>query len=309
MVRATRVVVGVFVVGVAAACDSGFYGPGPPQPSPAPSPAPSASQQPVTADLVHDGHYRGGAALGGSDYSHHVEALVTTDGEVRLHVGGPGAADAVRSGAGVPAAALKPAEAALFVGNVSWVGAQGNGSGVVIGEGCTPATPGPLCGAAAPAELSATQTGARITGELRVTTARGVATWALDISRWSIYYTSAPPRFRGSLYLERLAQFAATGEPIITIDAGGRLFFQSAASGCIGNGTLAPHGDGRYVFDVDVVIESCRNEHASLNGRFEGFATETQDNAWGYDAWLVMWLTTPDGGGSRVALTTMAEGI
>jgi hypothetical protein len=108
--------------------------------------------------------------------------------------------------------------------------------------------------------------------------------------------------------VERLAPFAATGEPVITIDAGGRLFFQSPMSGCIGNGALVPHGH-HYVFAVDLVIEGCDNAHAYLNGRFEGFATESQSGAWDYDAWLVMWLATLDGSHSRVALTTLAEGI
>src|SRR5512134_4197514 len=174
VIRITRIVVGMFVVCAAAGCDSALEEPAPPQPA-------SQSSPPFAAELVHDGHYRGAAAIGGADYSHHVEALFTADGEVQLHVGGPGAGNDVRSGAGVPPTALKPAEAALFVGNVSWTGAEGRGQGVVIGERCTVTSPGRFCGAPAPAELSASQTRGRISGELRVTTARGVDTWALDI--------------------------------------------------------------------------------------------------------------------------------
>ena len=46
-----------------------------------------------------------------------------------------------------------------------------------------------------------------------------------------------------------------------------------------------------------------------LNGRFEGLATESQDNYWGYDSWLLMLLSTPDGSAARVALTTLAEAL
>jgi hypothetical protein len=194
---------------------------------------------------------------------------------------------------------------------VSWTGAQGLGQGVVIGERCVASNPGRFCGARAPAEISVSQTGKMLTGEVRVTTAQGVETWTLDIGGWSLYYqSSASQGFRGNMFRERLAPFAETGGPIISIDGRGRVFFQSAASGCTGNGTLAPHADGRfYVFDVDLLIENCDAEHAYLNGRFEGLATESQDNYWGYDTWLLMFLSTPDGSPSRVALTTLAEAL
>ena len=48
---------------------------------------------------------------------------------------------------------------------------------------------------------------------------------------------------------------------------------------------------------------------AYLNGRFEGLATESQDNRWGYDGWLLMWLSTPAESAPRFALTTLAEGL
>jgi hypothetical protein len=236
--------------------------------------------------------------------------LFTADGEVVLHLGGPGA-DAVGTGAGIPAAAYTPAESASFIGKVSWIGEQGSGQGVVIGERCLASKPGRFCAAPAAAELAVSQKGTTLMGELSVRTAQGVETWTLDIDGWSLYYqTSASQGFRGRMFRERLAPFAEAGGPIITVDGGGRLFFQSVASGCIGNGTLAPHADGRfYVFDVDLLIEQCDAEHGYLNGRFEGLATESQDNYWGYDNWLVMLLSTPEGAASRFALTTLAEGL
>ena len=89
-----------------------------------------------------------------------------------------------------------------------------------------------------------------LTGEVHVATAQGVETWYLEIGDWSFYFAlSASHGFGARMFRERLAPFAEPGGPIMTIDAVGRLFFQSGASGCVGNGTLTPHADGRfYVF-------------------------------------------------------------
>jgi hypothetical protein len=303
MAQTTRPILGLLLVaGAAAGCDGAPVAvPGPPMSTP----------PPPAVENRHDSHYRGSAAIGEAAYRYHAEALFTAGGEVLLHVGGPDDTQDARSGAGISAAALEPAEAALFVGNVSWTGAQGSGQGVVIGERCMASNPGRFCGAAVAAELNVSQTGRTIAGELRVTTGGGVETWALDIGDWSLYYdSSSSAGFRGRMYRERLAPFAEPGDPIISVDADGRLFFQSAASGCTGNGTVAPHADGRfYVFNVDLVIENCDTEYAYLNGRFEGLATESQDNYWGYDSWLLMLLSTPDGSAARVALTTLAEAL
>ena len=136
-------------------------------------PQPVSRQQPVAADNPHDAHYRGTAAISDGDSGYHVEALFTADGEVLLHLGGPGA-DVVGTGAGVPAAAYAPAEAASFIGNVTWTGAQGSGQGVVIGERCLASKPGRFCATPAAAELAVRQTGTALTGELRVRTAQGL---------------------------------------------------------------------------------------------------------------------------------------
>ena len=112
-----------------------------------------------------------------------------------------------------------------------------------------------------------------------------------------LYYNGSG-MYRGpvGLFREELAQFAQAGDVIATIDSAGRLFFQSPDSGCTGNGTLAPHADGRfYVFDVNLLIESCDTRYAFLNGEFEGLATESQGGYWDYDNWLIMFLSTPDG--------------
>jgi hypothetical protein len=65
------------------------------------------------------------------------------------------------------------------------------------------------------------------------------------------------------------------------------LFFQSAHSGCIGNGTLAPHLDGEFaIFDVTLTIASCNAPYNYLNGEFEGLATTNASSIWDYDSLL-----------------------
>jgi hypothetical protein len=294
--RAARLLV-VQVVMAAAGCHDG---------SPVVSPTPPPATSPLPVVPAHAGHYRGVAAIGEATYRYHAEALFTADDQVVVHVGGPVDVESLGWGAGVPAAAFAPLEAALFVGDVTWDGSAALGHGIVIGERC--GLPSRYCGTPAPAHIFVSQTATKLTGEIRVTTAAGVEVWALDILAWS-FYRGSPSRLSG-MFRERLAPFAESGEPIITIDRGGRLFFQSAASGCTGNGTVAPHGDGRaYVVDVVLVIANCDTRYAYLNGRFEGLGTATQNNYWDEDNWLVMWLATPSGGASQAALTLLSEHI
>jgi hypothetical protein len=66
--------------------------------------------------------------------------------------------------------------------------------------------------------------------------------------------------------------FALDGDTILSIDAAGRLDFQSAHSGCTGNGTLTPHGEFN-VYDALVTIERCNAPYIYLNGEYEGLAT------------------------------------
>jgi hypothetical protein len=90
-----------------------------------------------------------------------------------------------------------------------------------------------------------------------------------------------------------------------TVDANGALFFQSAATGCVGNGALTPHGDGELnVFDAVLTVESCATQYAHLAGAFEGLATRTTTHSGWYCpfyftleecAGLTLWLSTPTG--------------
>ena len=92
----------------------------------------------------------------------------------------------------------------------------------------------------------------------------------------------------------------------MSIDLAGKLSFQSAHSGCIGNGTLAPHLDGKFnVYDVALTIENCNATYAYLNGAFEGLATTTPSTAWDYDALLRAWVSKRDGAPSPAAVTLL----
>jgi len=89
---------------------------------------------------------------------------------------------------------------------------------------------------------------------------------------------------------------AGPSDIVLTVDAAGAVFFQSAATGCVGNGTLSPHLDGAYnVYDVEITIASCGAASSYLNGTFTGLATRpfNADDAFPTDA-LLMWLSTPD---------------
>jgi hypothetical protein len=121
------------------------------------------------------------------------------------------------------------------------------------------------------------------------------------------------PATQGGLaghYKEELAEFALSGDTIITIDAVGVMFFQSASSGCTGNGRLRPHLDGAVdVYDVSLIISGCDAPHSTLNSTFDGLATISPSSKWDYDDNLRMWLSQQDAtasGSSPPVLTTWA---
>ncbi|MEJ2516146.1 MAG: hypothetical protein P8102_13140 [Gammaproteobacteria bacterium] len=89
---------------------------------------------------------------------------------------------------------------------------------------------------------------------------------------------------------------AGPSDIVLTVDTAGAVFFQSPASGCVGNGTLNPHLDGAYnVYDVEITIANCAAASSHLNGAFTGLGTRpfSADTAFPADA-LLLWLSTPD---------------
>jgi hypothetical protein len=118
------------------------------------------------------------------------------------------------------------------------------------------------------------------------------------------YLERATLEFAAGLYELTRAEFADDGSVIVSVDSAGRLFFQSAQSGCVGNGALAPHLDAEFnVYDVTLTIASCTSVYEYLNGEFEGLATRAVAGGWSdWGDALVFWLTSA-GTPTRAAMT------
>jgi hypothetical protein len=148
-----------------------------------------------------------------------------------------------------------------------------------------------------------------IQGQMSVTTSGGTETWSLNVGPWSNYYTQ--PATQGELtghYQEELAEFSINGDAIISIAADGSLSFQSAGSGCTGNGQTRPHLNGAVsVYDVSLSLSGCQSPYDYLNGTFSGLATVSPSDYWNYDDLLRMWLSQDANvsGSSQPALTLL----
>jgi hypothetical protein len=209
-----------------------------------------------------------------------------------------------------------PASSAQLVGTLHLQTNQISGDGLVFGQSCAASDPIRFCGEIGNANISLAVVfvdfQADIQGEILVTTSVGTETWSLDLITYDNYYVL--PATRGGLagqYKEELAEFALSGDTIINVDADGSLFFQSASSGCTGNGRVRPHlGGAVNVYDVSLTISGCDALHDSLNSTFDGLATTSPSDKWNYDVYLRMWLSQADpvdSGSSPPVLTTWAE--
>lgn len=285
---------GILLVLAAAGCDGGGYersssSPAPPSGGPPPSPAGDASH----------GRFVGTVTIGDTDYLG--DAVVTVDGAVRLYVGDPYSA----SGA-LPL--TPPVTSAQFVGNVAADTARTTGTGIIIGQSCADAQVNRFCSETASGGISIEFESGNLRGEIHVVSSAVDETWVLNLGLWENYYYAfrASPGDMAGQYQEDLAEFALDGDTIVNVDAAGQLTFQSAQSGCTGNGTLIPHEDGAFfVFDATLTIGNCTGDYAYLNGPFEGLATSTPSDYWNYDSLLLIWLSSPSGAPSRVALTML----
>ena len=246
------------------------------------------------------GRYVGIVTIGGVDYF--ADALLTVDGAVRLYVGGPDSASGALQ-------LTRPSTSAQLVGNVQMQGNEALGSGVIIGQGCAAAQRIRFCDETGSAELSLVVDSEALQGEIQVSTSAGDETWLLELAAWSNYYLlSAAPSYLAGQYREELAEFNVDADMIMSIDAAGVLFFQSAQSGCTGNATLVPHLDGAFnVYDVELTLASCTGSRADLNGVYEGLATTTPGAYWDYDSLLRVWLSKPDGATPQTAVTLLGS--
>jgi hypothetical protein len=92
------------------------------------------------------------------------------------------------------------------------------------------------------------------------------------------------------------------------VDAAGALFFQSAHSGCVGNGAFdMQRDDSGGGLSLTLTIESCSDAFAYLNGVYDGLASGTPSSVWDYDLLLRVWLSRRTGSGAPAALTLLAE--
>ena len=189
-----------------------------------------------------------------------------------------------------------------FVGRIDSDGDRAFGSGGVIGQACAAEAPRRFCGDEAFAGITLTATSPEgLAGTIDVIGPNGPETWLLDLQLWGYDFPADVEYLEGTYELR--AEFASDGTTLVSLDGAGRLFFQSPSSGCIGNGALTPRpGGGFDVFDVTLTLESCRAEHALLNGVFEGLATEDPSNPWNYDSALYVWISTAPGAPAPAAV-------
>ena len=273
--------------------------------------APSAGSSTTPASLPSTptsapgwgGHFIGAVTIGGVDY--YGDALLTSDGTIRLYVGGPYADDGTVQQS-------RPESSEQFVGKLQVNVDQASGSGVIIGQQCAPPHEHTgFCGESASGEIHISQYvigpgDFGIKGEIQVTANNATATWPLDLASLGIWVGPVGLEEVQGKYQEELAEFALDGDTIVSIDLAGQLFFQSAHSGCIGNGTLAPHLDGKFaIFDVTLTIASCNAPYNYLNGEFEGLATTNASSIWDYDSLLWIFLSRQDGAQPPAAVTML----
>jgi hypothetical protein len=263
----------------------------------APTPPPPTSSGPSPTNSIRGGYFSGQVGR------YYAEGIVTEDGSARLYIQGP------------PRDASEEFEPVQFVGSLApkadW---SAVGAGILIGERCRSTTDGRFCNGGVPAELELTSLGARL---LEGRLIHQAGDWAGDVGlglrvimTWpSDTYAVDKASFEmvEGTYWERLADFAHDGDVISIVDGAGRWFFQSAHTGCTGNGALTPHGDGALnVYQVELLIENCDANYDYLNRSFLGLATRSFGD-WNWGDWLVLFLSSPDGEPNPVALTMWGE--
>ena len=88
------------------------------------------------------------------------------------------------------------------------------------------------------------------------------------------------------------------------------MFFQSAETGCTGNGTIVHHESAEDLYDVTLTIAGCNNPFAYLNADFEGLSTPGSMTPWDYDGSVHrMWLSTRAGSAFPAAVTLWASAV
>jgi hypothetical protein len=240
------------------------------------------------------GYFSG--SIGVDGWRYYSEALLTADGFIRIFVSqAPDAFD--------------PTNSRQFVGQLEFNGTgQAAGLGVVYTQECEDGGVSTACPNVVSASVDIDVANrSLLAGAITILDEDEV--WPFEMG-WptQTYLESATLGFAAGQYEEALAKFAKFA--VINVDNGGNLFFQSADSSCVGNGTLTPHADGTSnVYDVVLLVENCRDGFEADNGRFQGLATRTLDDWSDWGNWLVMWLSTPEGAAEPRAFVMWASRI
>jgi len=252
---------------------------------------------------VLPGRLVGNITVGDEDYG--ISGLFTSQGAFRLTIG------QLTSGPPESESAF-----AQMIGSFAVTGRQASGSGVLIGEACALPSAGRFCGTRAPVRIELTKTGAWIdegaSGLVRVTTSGGEQVWPLHIGYWGGRAGFDPSLLSllEMLYHVHQAEFSLNVGTPMTIDGEGRLFFQSAETGCTGNGALSPdHAGALNLYRVALKIESCNGAFGYLNADFEGLSTLESLTPWDYDySVLRIWVSTPADAPSPAAISFWSAG-
>lgn len=264
------------------------------------TPTSSISRAPTSTQGL-TGHYVGAVRI--ADTTYFGDAVVTQDGALRLYIGGP-------YDDGGELQIVRPESSQQFVGIIQMRDGQWSGTGVIIGQECAIHPANRFCTQAAPAQFNAAvslvsgeSVTANLQGQIQIVTSGNTETWSLDLGLWGDNGPLEPGQFQ-----EVLAEFASNSDVIVSLDGGGKLFFQSSGSGCVGNGTWAPHSAGPAdIYDVTLMMESCSGAYAYLNGSYGGLALSTPDSVWDYDSELRIWVSKDPENASPAGLTMLGE--
>ena len=182
----------------------------------------------------------------------------------------------------------------------------------MIGEACGLPSPGRFCGTETAVRIEVTKTGLLIdqgsSGVIRVATQNGETTWPLRLGYWGGQAGFDQVLPGAGVYELHQAEFVRATRVFMTVYGDGRAFFQSAETGCTGNGTISGYLGQRFnLYAVELEIRGCTGSFSYLNTDFEGLATGESLTPWGYDfSVLSLWLSTRAGSPSPAAITLWA---
>jgi hypothetical protein len=278
-----------------AGCDAGGGSVVPPASGLKTSSPPVVPASPV----VPAGRLEGTAAIAGASY--YLTGVLTSDGEMRMFLG--------------PEGREHDEGSMQLAGSLAASATRTAGTGVVFGQACASPIPSRFCAAAAPVTITLQVLAGvdpRASGEVRVTTSTGEEVWAVSFGYWggqSGFWSQSPLPSATGIYEETLAEFARASDVVMSIDAAGRLFFQSPATACVGNGLLRPKQQDAY--DVELTMANCDPAHGYLNGEFRGLSVLEGETPWDYGGpeWHKVWLSMPASAAAPAAMTMLARAI